>query len=88
LGVSFPRPLENPAGKLFHARSEAEGGAHLGLDCPSFVPVWNADWAQRTDLIGRIVLGFRLATFRRKIAAGGADVGIAAFAENCKVGRI
>jgi hypothetical protein len=29
-----------------------------------------------------------LATFRRKIAAGGADVGIAAFAENCKVGRI
>jgi hypothetical protein len=33
-------------------------------------------------------LGRALATFRRKIAAGGADVGIAAFAENCKVGRI
>jgi hypothetical protein len=35
-----------------------------------------------------IVLAGPLATFRRKIAAGGADVGIAAFAENCKVGRI
>jgi hypothetical protein len=33
-------------------------------------------------------LGKSVATFRRKIAAGGADVGIAAFAENCKVGRI
>jgi hypothetical protein len=29
-----------------------------------------------------------LATFRRKIAAGGADGGVAAFEENCKVGRI
>jgi hypothetical protein len=57
LGVSFPQPLENPAGKLFHASSEAEGGAHLQLDCPSFAPVWTADWAQRTDLIGRMVLG-------------------------------
>jgi hypothetical protein len=44
-GASGGRVDENPAGKLFHARSEAEGGAHLGLDCPSFVPVWNADWA-------------------------------------------
>jgi hydroxyethylthiazole kinase-like sugar kinase family protein len=29
-----------------------------------------------------------LATFRRKIAAGAPASGIAAFAENCKVGRI
>jgi catechol 2,3-dioxygenase-like lactoylglutathione lyase family enzyme len=62
VGVSFPRPLENPAGELFHASSEAEGGAHLEIDSPNFAPVWNAGWAQRTDLIGRIVLGFRLAT--------------------------
>jgi len=61
LGVSFSRPLENPAGELFHASSEAEGEAHLELDSPSFAPVWNAGWAQRTDLVGRIVLGFRLA---------------------------
>ena len=61
LGASFPRPLENPTGDLFHASSEAEGGAHVELDSPSFAPVWNAGWAQRTDLIGRIVLGFRLA---------------------------
>jgi hypothetical protein len=30
----------------------------------------------------------RLATFRRKIAVGAPESGIAAFAENCKVGRI
>jgi hypothetical protein len=40
----------------------AKPKAHLGLDCPSFTPVWNGDWVQRTDLIVRIVLGFRLAT--------------------------
>jgi hypothetical protein len=32
--------------------------------------------------------GMTLATFRRKIAAGEPAGGIAAFAENCKVGRI
>lgn len=62
VGTSFPRPLENPAGELFHASSESEAGAHLELDSPNFAPVWNAGWAQRTDLVGRIVLGFRLAT--------------------------
>jgi hypothetical protein len=30
----------------------------------------------------------KMLTFRRKIAAGGADGGVAAFEENCKVGRI
>jgi hypothetical protein len=29
-----------------------------------------------------------LATFRRKIAVGAAALGIAAFAQNCKIGRI
>ncbi len=62
LGASFPRPLENPAGELFHASSETEDGAQLELDSPSFAPIWNAGWAERTDLVGRVVLGFRLAT--------------------------
>jgi catechol 2,3-dioxygenase-like lactoylglutathione lyase family enzyme len=62
LGAPFPRPLENPAGERFHASSESEGGAQLELDSPNFAPVWNAGWARRTDLAGRIVLGFRLAT--------------------------
>jgi catechol 2,3-dioxygenase-like lactoylglutathione lyase family enzyme len=62
LGASFPRPLENPAGELFHAGSDAGDGAQLELDSPSFAPVWNAGWAERSDLVGRIVLGFRLAT--------------------------
>src|SRR6516165_9335732 len=40
VGASFQRPLENPAGELFHASSEAEDGAHLELDSPTFAPVW------------------------------------------------
>jgi catechol 2,3-dioxygenase-like lactoylglutathione lyase family enzyme len=62
LGASFPRPLENPAGELFHASGETADGAQLELDSPSFAPAWNAGWARRTDLAGRVVLGFRLAT--------------------------
>ena len=62
VGASFQRPLENPAGELFHASSEAEDGAHLELDSPTFAPVWNVGWAGRSDLIGRVILGFRLAT--------------------------
>jgi tripartite-type tricarboxylate transporter receptor subunit TctC len=37
---------------------------------------------------GRLAALPNLATFRRKIAAGAPASGIAAFAENCKVGRI
>jgi uncharacterized glyoxalase superfamily protein PhnB len=62
VGASFPRPLESRAGELFHASSDSEGGAHLEVDSPNFAPVWNAGWAERTDLIGRVVLGFRLPT--------------------------
>jgi len=43
-GASFPRPLENPAGEIFHASSEPEGGAHLEIDSPNFAPVWNTGW--------------------------------------------
>ena len=40
-----------------------------------------------TAVLG-IFLAMLLATFQRKIAAGAPASGIAAFAENCKVGRI
>ena len=62
LGVTFPRPLVNPAGTLFHASSEGENGATLELDSPEFAPVWNAGWAGRSKITGRVVLTFRLAT--------------------------
>jgi uncharacterized glyoxalase superfamily protein PhnB len=62
VGMSFPRPLENRTGQPFHARSEAQAGAYLELDSSSFAPIWNAGWANCTDLIGRIVLGFSLST--------------------------
>src|SRR5262249_5547287 len=58
LGAPFPRPLENPAGELFHASSESEAGAQLELDSLNFAQVWNTGWARRTDLAGRIVLAF------------------------------
>src|SRR5262249_16834938 len=60
LGASFPRPLRNPAGELFHASSEAQDKPQIELDSPRFAPVWNAGWAQRSDLVGRIVLAFPL----------------------------
>jgi uncharacterized glyoxalase superfamily protein PhnB len=62
LGVVFPRPVRNAAGDLFHASSESAVGACLELDSAAFVPMWNAGWAGRSDLVGRLVLGFRLAT--------------------------
>jgi catechol 2,3-dioxygenase-like lactoylglutathione lyase family enzyme len=62
LGAVFPRPLPNPSGQLFHVSSEPNDGALLELDSVEFAPVWNAGWAGRTDLHGRVVLGFRIPT--------------------------
>jgi uncharacterized glyoxalase superfamily protein PhnB len=62
LGAVFPRPLPNSAAQLFHVNSEPYDGARLELDSVEFAPVWNAGWAGRADLPGRIVLGFRIAT--------------------------
>jgi uncharacterized glyoxalase superfamily protein PhnB len=61
LGAVFPRPLRNPSGQLFHAGFEPHDGA-LELDSVEFAPVWNTGWAGRTDLHGRVVLGFRITT--------------------------
>jgi uncharacterized glyoxalase superfamily protein PhnB len=62
LGAVFPRPLRNAAGRLFHASCDPHGGALLELDTAEFAPVWNAGWAGRGDLLGRVVLGFRIPT--------------------------
>jgi len=62
LGAVFPRPLPNSSGQLFHVNSEPHDGARLELDSAEFTPVWNAGWAGRADLQGRVVLGFRIAT--------------------------
>jgi uncharacterized glyoxalase superfamily protein PhnB len=62
LGAVFPRPVRNPSGQLFHVGSQPQGGALLELDSAEFAPVWNTGWAGRSDLEGRIVLGFRIAT--------------------------
>jgi len=44
VGASFQRPLENPAGELFHASSEAEDGAHLELPISSVESSWASVW--------------------------------------------
>jgi uncharacterized glyoxalase superfamily protein PhnB len=62
LGAVFPRPLRNPSGRLFHASCEPGDGALLEIDSAHFTPVWISGWAGRTDLHGRVVLGFRIAT--------------------------
>src|SRR5215472_8651808 len=62
LGAVFPRPLSNSSGQLFHVNSEPNDGVRLELDSAEFAPVWNAGWAGRADLQGRVVLGFRIAT--------------------------
>jgi catechol 2,3-dioxygenase-like lactoylglutathione lyase family enzyme len=61
LGAVFPRPLFNSSDQLFHASAEPHDGSLLELDSAEFAPLWNAGWAGRADLQGRVVLGFRIA---------------------------
>ncbi len=40
----------------------ADGGIHLDLDSTVFAQHWNSGWKGRTDLRGRVVVGFGVAT--------------------------
>ena len=60
LGISFENPPKDKAGGLYHANGDNEGGMDFDLDSPAFAQVWNKGWVGRPDLVGRIVLGFRL----------------------------
>ena len=62
LGVSLPEPPKNKAGEFFHANGDVEGGLHLDLDSSAFAQVWNKGWSGRPDLVGRVVLGFRVSS--------------------------
>ncbi len=55
LGVAFPG---NDAGAQFHANGTTSTGLRLEFDSPGFARVWNPGWAARSDLGGRLVLGF------------------------------
>ena len=62
LGVSLTEPPKNKAGEFFHANGDVEGGLHLDLDSSAFAQVWNKGWSGRPDLVGRVVLGFRVSS--------------------------
>jgi uncharacterized glyoxalase superfamily protein PhnB len=62
LGVEFPQSVGGGTGDLFHANGKTPNGFRLELDSASFARVWNQGWAARSDLVGRIVLGFGLAS--------------------------
>lgn len=60
LGVVVAEP---PAGtEPFHAECGLANDFQLDLDAEAFARVWNAGWAGRADLAGRVVVGFDLAS--------------------------
>jgi uncharacterized glyoxalase superfamily protein PhnB len=61
LGVSMDPPPGHD-GDLFHVNGESAGGMHFDLDSPAFAQFWNKGWSGRQDLVGRVVLGFRLSS--------------------------
>lgn len=59
LGVSFP-DRSGGATEQFHANAEMDQGLSVDLDSPAFAQVWNKGWKGREDLVGRVVVGFKL----------------------------
>ena len=81
LGVEIPdaRVWSTPTGAhhVSAADESADQAIAFDLDSTAFAQMWNAGWKGRTDLRGRIVVGFRVATradvddvFRDMIGAG------------------
>lgn len=64
LGLRVPEQSDD----AFHASAETGTDFDFDLDSTRFAQVWNAGWAGRDDLAGRVVIGFGFAT-REKIDA-------------------
>ena len=62
LGVDFPYSGDDHTSDQFHANGETSNGLRLELDSAPFARVWNQGWSASPDLLGRIVLGFSVAT--------------------------
>ena len=58
LGVEIPDPQPGKSGAPFHANGDAGGDTSLDVDSDAFARVWNEGWKNRTDLGGRVVIGF------------------------------
>ncbi len=58
LGVDVPSVWRGTNGQQ-HA-SAANTAIDLDFDSPAFAAVWDAGWAGRSDLAGRVVVGFKV----------------------------
>ena len=81
LGVDIPEEnvWRTPTGAHHISANTPPGGEgpHLDLDSCAFAQAWNAGWKGRSDLKGRVFVGFRVAAradvdkvFRKMTAAG------------------
>ena len=65
LGVEIPeaRVWRTKTG-IHHVSAQiaAEGAADLDIDSAAFAQLWNTGWRGRSDLAGRVVVGFKLET--------------------------
>jgi uncharacterized glyoxalase superfamily protein PhnB len=61
LGLEIPKPWSS-GDAIHHARAETSEGLDLAFDSAAFAQVWNKGWEGRSDLAGRVVIGFRVAT--------------------------
>ena len=64
LGLSVPAEAWSDASSGRHASGVTENGIDVDFDNTVFARVWSRGWAQRNDLIGRIVLGFKMPVVR------------------------
>jgi catechol 2,3-dioxygenase-like lactoylglutathione lyase family enzyme len=61
LGVEIPEPnVWTTASGSHHANAVSDTA--FELDSATFAQVWNSGWAGRTDLAGRVVVGFGVAS--------------------------
>jgi uncharacterized glyoxalase superfamily protein PhnB len=60
LGVDFPEDRVWRTATGAHHASASEVGTDLDIDSAAFSQIWNKGWAGRTDLAGRVVVGFSL----------------------------
>jgi catechol 2,3-dioxygenase-like lactoylglutathione lyase family enzyme len=62
LGVNLPEANVWRTGSGAHHASVRDGEADLDLDSTRFAAAWNKGWQGRSDLGGRVVVGFGVAS--------------------------
>jgi len=73
LGVEVPASDPGPDGKPFHVNANPGGEFSFDLDSAFFAGIWNKAWKGRSDLAGRVVVGFSVDT-REAVDAMYADI--------------